>query len=108
MIAQFSYEASPQGKAERGVKPTASAIRNAVREANYSWPWKNDSDVQAVRRARKDYLAGTFDGVVVEGGTRGKHSFRVGAAGHARNSRTSSGSWTTGSKTSSAQSSSLV
>ena len=71
MIAQFSFEASPSESAvlvERGVRPTTKAIREAVWAAKLKWPWKNGSDRQMVMRARRDYLAGVFDGVAIEGG----------------------------------------
>ena len=86
MIAQYSFETVPQSlpslpSVERGIKPTATAIRQAVLAKGHKWPWRNDGDVQAVRRARTDYMAGKFDGVAIEGGSRGKHAFRMGASG---------------------------
>ena len=86
MIAQFSFESSTieGGKLmERGVKPTARVLRNAVWAANLKWPWSNESDLQVIRRARKDYLAGVFDGIAVELGQHPRTSpaMRVGRAG---------------------------
>ena len=86
MVAAFSYESVETGRqgvvAERGPKPTAREIRAAVCDANFVWPWGTpDAGWQFVRRARKDYISGLFDGVAVEGGTRGKHRYHVGRPG---------------------------
>ena len=72
-MAAYSYETLPGPRpgvlTERGVKPTLRQLKQAVADASGRWPWAPTSEapLNALRRARTDYLAKKFDDVSLAG-----------------------------------------